>query len=218
MGTLARLKWSALVVATVAALGCASTGGVTATETEPTGGTPLASMASRPLLVLPVQYVSFADSLDWRQQFSPVGPLLAALDDSIASALTGRGLKSWTFGSAITASAKRNAGMTADPHALAAERLQRMVKASDVPLSEPLASQIRSLVALRDARYVVLPVILHFENRGAGARGSLLLYLIDARTSRILWSGEVGTDAPRTSFPTVAGGIAERVADLVVAR
>jgi hypothetical protein len=109
-------------------------------------------------------------------------------------------------------------GMTADPHALAAESLRRLVKAGDDPLSEPLASQIRSLVALRDARYVILPAILRFENRGGGARGSLVLYLIDTRTSRIHWSGEVTSDISRNLSAAIAGSLAERLADLVVAR
>ena len=94
----------------------------------------------------------------------------------------------------------------------------RLVKAGDDPLTEPLASQIRSLVALRDARYVILPAILRFENRDAGARGSLLLYLIDTRTSRIRWSGEVASDVSRNFSAAIAGSLAERLADLVVAR
>jgi len=107
--------------------------------------------------------------------------------------------------------------MTADPHLLAAERLRRLVQPGDDPVSEPLASQIRSLVALREGRYVILPSIIRVESTGAGARGALLLYLIDTRTSRIAWSGEIASDASR-SFATIAGSVAERLADLVVAR
>jgi hypothetical protein len=222
MGELTRLKWTALAIAAAAgatALGCAGAATAAKEQPEPVQGTPLAAMASRPVLVLPVQYIAFSDSLSWKQQLPLTAQFLTALDDSIAASLGDRGLRnSWTFASAITASARRNMGMTADPHALAAESLRRLVKAGDDPVSEPLASQIRLLVALRDARYVVLPAILRFENRGVGARGSLLLYLIDTRTSRIRWSGEVASDVSRNLSAAIAGSLAERLADLVVAR
>lgn len=222
MGELTRLKWTALAIAAAAGatgLGCAGAATAAKEQPEPVQGTPLAAMASRPVLVLPVQYIAFSDSLSWKQQLPLTAQFLTALDDSIAASLGDRGLRnSWTFAPAITTSARRNTGMTADPHALAAESLRRLVKAGDDPVSEPLASQIRSLVALRDARYVVLPVILRFENQNAGARGSLLLYLIDTRTSRIHWSGKVASDVSRNFSPAIAGSIAERLADLVVAR
>ena len=222
MGEITRLKWTALAIATAAgatALGCAGAATAAKEQPEPMQGMPLAAMASRPVLVLPVQYVAFSDSLSWKQQLPLTAQFLTALDDSIAASLGDRGLRnSWTFAPAITASARRNMGMTADPHLLAAERLRRLVKPGDDPVSEPLASQIRSLVALRDARYVILPAILRFENRGGGARGSLVLYLIDTRTSRIHWSGEVASDVSRNLSAAIAGSLAERLADLVVAR
>ena len=225
MGDITRLKWIALAIAATAGLGCAGAGKAANEQTEPVQAMPLSSMASRPVVVLPVQYIAFSDSLSWsRATYVQTGqipirsPFLYTLDDSIAASLGDRGLRSWTFARAIIASARRNMGMTADPLALAAERLRRQIKAGDDPVSEPLASQIRSLVALRDARYVILPAILRFENRGTGARGSLLVYLIDTRTSRIAWSGQVSSGVSRTLSPAIAGTLAERLADLVVAR
>lgn len=197
-------------------IGCASAATSGTTSSEPVVSTPLAVMAGRPVLVLPVQYVTFSDSLSRARQLPLASQYLAALDDSIGTELMGRGLQTWTFAPAITASARRNAGMTADPHALAAERLRRLVSASDDPLSEPLASQIRSLVALRDSRYVILPVILRLENRVTGARGSLLVYLIDSRTARIHWSGEVSGEGTLGVAQTL-GRIARHLADMVVA-
>ncbi len=229
MGELTRLKQTALAIAAATALGCAGAATAAKEQPEPVQAMPLAAMASRPVVVLPVQYIAFSDSLSWIRDstftFASTGTIpaprpqfLTAVDDSIGAALGARGLRSWTFAPAIVASARRNMGMTADPHSLAAERLRRQVKAGDDPVSEPLASQIRSLVALRDARYVILPAILRFENRGSGARGSLLVYLIDTRTSRIAWSGQVSSDVSRKFSWTIAGSVAERLADLVVAR
>ena len=225
MGEITRLKWIALAIGASGMVGCAGASKSANEQNEPVQAMPLSSMASRPVVVLPVQYIAFSDSLSWsggtsvQTGFMPYrAQFLYVLDDSIAASLGDRGLRSWTFARAIIASARRNMGMTADPLALAAERLRRQVKAGDDPVSEPLASQIRSLVALRDARYVILPAILRLENKGTGARGSLLLYLIDTRTSRIAWSGQVSSDVSRTMSPAIAGSLAQQVADLVAAR
>ena len=224
MREITRLKRTALAIALIATIagaaalvGCAGAANAPKDEPSPVQGAPLASMAGRPVLVLPIQYIVFPDSLQFKDQLGPAAQFLTVLDDSIAASLGDRGLRSWTFAPAITASARRNMGMTADPHLLAAERLRRLVKPGDDPVSEPLASQIRSLVALREGRYVILPSIIRFESRVTGARGTVLLYLIDTRTSRIAWSGEVGSDFSNR-FAMIAGSLAQRIADLVVAR
>ncbi len=202
------------------ALGCAS-GGAPAKEQAgaPIQGTPLAAMAGRQVLVMPVQRNVIVVDQTMDQAGAIEGwNFIVALDDSIASALTARGVGStWTFANTITAVAKRNGGLAGDPHALAAGGLQRLVKAGDDPVSEPLASQIRTLVALREGRYAVLPAAVRFENITGGTRGTLVAYLIDSRTARIVWSGEVPSATSARFSPAMAGSIAERLADLVVA-
>lgn len=225
MGSLARLKGTPLAVVAAlagvlsagASIGCAG-GGAAGSIPRPQG-TPLGSMAGRQVVVLPVQRnISFPDST-WQEQFPVIRQLVAALDDSIASALGDRGLRNtWTFARDMSAAATRNTGMLPDPHALAVAGLRRLVKASDDPLSEPLASQIRSLVSMRDARYAILPAMLAFESTAGGLRGTVLIYLIDARTARIQWSGAVTSAVERRVSPAMAGDIAQRIADLVVAR
>lgn len=219
-----RLKFTSLAVAISAVTGCASrrapaATGEPASVEAPTSAAavPLAAMAGRPVVVLPVQYVTFVDSVSGRQNSPLAVQYLASMDDSIASALADRGLTSWTFARGITASARRNEGMTADPHALSAERFRRLVKAGDDALPEPLGSQIRSLVALREARYVILPAALRIENRIVGGRGSLLVYLIDTRTERVAWSGEVRGEGT-LSIAQAIGRTAQHLADLVTAR
>lgn len=216
-----RMKCAVIAVCGPLMLGCASgrapkSGlGASSGATE----TPLASMAGRQVIVLPVQRnISFPDST-WQQQLPLTFPFVAALDDSIASALGSRGLgASWTFARAISAAAQRNTGLLPDPHALAVAGLRRLVKAGDDPLSEPLASQVRSLVSMTDARYAVLPATLALESAPSGARASLNVYLIDARTARIQWSGAVTSEVAASLSAAMAGSIAQRLADLVVAR
>jgi hypothetical protein len=220
MSSFARLNSTAIAVFTAAALGCASAGAPQKEQTATTRGVPLTSMAGRAVLVLPVQHnLIFTDSGPLQTQEARASRFLAALDDSIASSLGQRGLSAtWTFAPAIVASARRNAGLVPDPHALAAGGLKRLVTASDDPLSEPLASQIRLLVALREGRYALLPAAVRFEDRLGGARATMVVYLIDSRTARIGWSGEVTSDALPPFSGQMARSIAERLADLVVAR
>jgi hypothetical protein len=108
--------------------------------------------------------------------------------------------------------------MVPDPHALAVGNLVRLAKAGDDPLSEPLATQIRQLVALREGRYAILPAALVFENAPNGMRAKVLLYLVDSRTARITWSGEVRSDVTPVFSAAMANSLAEHVGDLVVAR
>ena len=224
MGSLTRLKGTAFaVVAGVhgaliagALVGCAGGGAARSIPRPP--NTPLAFMAGRQVIVLPVQRsISFPDPSS-QPRPAVVTQFLAALDDSITSALSLRGLNSWTFAQEISNVAKRNTGMLPDPHGLAVAGLRRLVKASDDPLSEPLASQVRSLVSMRDGRYAILPAALEFENAAGGLRPIVFVYLIDARTARIQWSGSVTSDVSRALSATLAGNIAQHVADLVVAR
>ena len=225
MGSFTRLTRTPLAVAAAvggvlcagALIACA--GGGAAGKIPRPVDTPLAYMAGRPVVVLPVQRnISFPDS-SWKQPASVTDQFLSAIDDSIASALGDRGLRNtWTFAREISAAARRNTGMLPDPHALAVAGLRRLVKASDDPLSEPLASQIRSLISMRDARYAILPATIAFESAAGGIRGTVLVYLVDARTARIQWSGAVTSDVSRGLSAAMAGAIAQRLADLVVAR
>jgi hypothetical protein len=167
-------------------------------------------MAGRPVVVLPTQYVTYGNRVAARDADSSTALLMRIVDDEIALSLRSRGVTQWTSARDISASARRNMGLTADPHALSALQVRRITRASEDPLPEPFASQVRSLTALRDARYALLP------------RGTLRLFLIDSRTARIVWAGEVsgessemGSELERvTAFAKVLAG---RVADLVTA-
>jgi hypothetical protein len=108
--------------------------------------------------------------------------------------------------------------MVPDPHVLAIGNLTRLTKAGDDPLPQALGSQIRELVALRDGRYAVLPAAVRFSRLGTAERAALVLYLIDSRTARIVWSGEVVSDPSPTVSPAMAASLAEHIADLVVGK
>ncbi len=178
-------------------------------------------MAGRPLVLLPTQYVVYGNRVADRGADSATALMIRVLDDEIALALRSRGVSQWTSARDISASARRNIGMTADPHALSAQGIRRITRASEDPLPEPLASQIRSLTALRDTRYALLPIELRRDVTTVHPRGTLRLFLIDSRTARIVWAGQVSGETSEMGSEldiviAFAKVLAARVADLVI--
>jgi hypothetical protein len=171
------------------------------------------------MLVLPVQYLTFSDSLGWSAEAPGSRTYRGQLDDEITYALGERGLRSrWKFAPDVTTAAARNAGFTADPHAIEATEIRAGVKTDEWQLHEPLGSQLRSLVALSDARYVLFPVEVRFTNADSAGKGRAVLHVvvIDARRSQVQWAGDVW-GAPTAKFsPAIAADLASRLADLVI--
>lgn len=177
---------------------------------------PLERLAAEHLLVLPVQYVTFSDSMGWSALAPSSRKYLTNMDDEISFAMGERGLGTqWKFAADVARSVERNSSYAPDPYALAANQLRSGVKSDAWQLSEPLASQIRSLVALTDARYVMLPVEIRMTGGRSSGRATLHVVVIDARRSQVQWAGDV-TGMQTTKFsPAIAADLASRLADLV---
>lgn len=188
---------------------------------KPAPGRPLERLAAEHMLVLPVQYLTFSDSMGWSALAPSSRQYLATLDDEITFALSERGLRTqWKFAPDVARSVARNSNYAPDPYALAANQVRAGAKdkGDAWQLSEPLASQIRSLVALTDARYVMLPVEVRLTGGRSWGRAMLHVVVIDARRSQVQWSGDVtGMQATRFS-PAIAADLASRLADLVAAQ
>lgn len=182
---------------------------------SPTATRPLERMAGQQVLVLPVQYLSFLDSLGWQQAVPNRSAYLARLDTVIASTLTARGLGgSWIFGPEVTRSARMNSILMPDARALSAEWLRGRLL-SDQSVRDPLASQVRSLVGLKGSRYALLPVELRLEGKGGTGVAILRLVMIDSRLAQVRWVGEVRSDPSATFSPALLASVAARFADLV---
>ena len=208
---------------------CASSSGARQETATAPAASPLAGMVGRQMLVLPAQYLSVANAGGgW--DIVPAGQsLLPILDEEIADTFRKRGVKNnWTFAREITESADRNGGLAGDPRNLGAAGI-RAVKAGDTPLPEPLAGQIRTIVALTSARYVLLPLEVHLDLRDNERKGSLRLLLIDSRTSRVTLAEDVMSQTVRDpqvvseatspfGFRQLARDIATKFADMVVAQ
>jgi len=177
---------------------------------------PLEGLASQTILVLPAQYVTFADSLGWSQEITSIRDYLQSVDDELTFAFRDHGLApKWIFADAITKSAQRNVGYVSDPHALDAAQVRIGSKPDLFQLREPLASQLRSLIALNDARYVLIPVEIHFTSAHEAGRITLHAVVIDARRSQIQWMGDITSVPTPHITPVLAADVASKLADLI---
>ena len=166
---------------------------------------------------MPVQFLR-ADST------SPVksaewAAMRKALDDSIGAAIAERGVgRKWAYAADIAKMAKRNSDYASDPYALGARGLLNpQLKAGD-PAPSIVVNNMRSLIALGDSRFAVVPVELWFAKRGAETRPVLRIVLVDGRVGQVVWFTDVA-GAPGTNFASPElGALAQRVADLVAAR
>jgi hypothetical protein len=229
--TLVRTMFRAPLAAVAGAFllyGCASSSSSSKEPAEPVMS-PLAGMIGRQMLVLPTQYLSIANAGGGWDIVPSGPPLLSILDEEITDQFVKRGVKrNWTFAREITESANRNGGLAGDPRELGAQGIRR-VKAGDTPLPEPLASQIRTLVALTSARFVVLPLEVHVDTRDGERKASLRVLLVDARTARVAWVGDIEATPERDpqavadalspyGFRLAAREMATKFADMVVAQ
>jgi hypothetical protein len=188
-------------------------------ETAPVPPARLGGVAGQALLITPVQTLRVAPELGWTGLPKTSG-LLAALDSALTDTLRERVRNpQWVFPEAVIASAKANPTYATDPHLLSIQPLKspRLEIAQRLP--EPLASQVRTMLALHEGRLILIPVELRFEKPATGmARAVLHLVLVDPRRSDVTWFGDV-TGAELASFtPNFIAPLASRVADLFVDR
>ena len=175
---------------------------------------PLASYAGTKVAVVPVQFYH-TDSAGWGE---PKGSLLRAQFDSLLTdALNEHGLTGvWATPADVQRTAKRNVMYEGDPRNLGAFSV-RYGANPEKQLSDPLAGNLRRVVALHDARYALVPVELHVQSVAGGKYLAIRLLLVDARMNVPVWQADlIGDTAPAYS-PKLLEKLANRVAELVVA-
>lgn len=178
---------------------------------------PLAVFASQRLIVLPVQMLR-GDSGSW------VTPATwerfrRELDDSIGAAIADRGVgHGWAYASDVARMSKRNALYVSDAYAVGAQPLRGQAYKVNDRMPDIMASNLRTLVALSDARYALVPVELVFERKDGRQRAVLRLALVDARTTGFIWVADAVSDGGTAMPAGLAGIIGQRVADFVARR
>ncbi len=177
--------------------GCASGGGSSTQAVSPGNPSPLSGLMSRQLALLPAQYIavaSFGDQWDLAPNHQDLLPIL---DQELIDQFRKRGVRNnWVSASDLVEAAMRTGGIVNDPRQLNVQDIRR-IKAGDTPLGEPLGSDIRNLVALTNARYALLPLEVHVDNRNGIRKGTVRMLLIDSRTARVVWADDVQSQVSR---------------------
>jgi len=177
---------------------------------------PLSPMASQKVVVLPVQLLR-ADSGAW------MGPrgwdrFRRELDDSIGSIVAARGVgRAWKYASDVVRIAKRNPDYVGDPYSMGVQAMRAVIYKIGDRVPEPFVSNLRSLIALADTRYALVPVEAWFARKGAQQIVVMKLALVDGQGGAIVWLGEVGSDPATSIPPDLINVLATRVANLIIA-
>ena len=174
-------------------------------------------MASEPLVVLPVQSLRMTVP-GWSTEVGDPKVYLASLDDEIAFAVRERAIRGqWALPPDLARSARRNPTYAVDPYTVAVDHLRPVERDADKLITEPLAGQLRAFAGLFNARYAFIPVEVRLAPDAAGGgRATIHLVVVDTRSAKLTWKGDITGDVARTFSPAIAAGLAGRVADLFV--
>lgn len=218
MNLAAFIRTTTLSAALLAACGRAATVGSAPTPAQSAQQAPLIAYSTQRIALTPTSIVRM-DSLGWSQRLG--GSIVAgkALDSALANALYERGVsKQWVLPPDLVRSYERNRSYATSPYELTTNGLRAVNFQAASRYGEPLASQLRTMIALHESvRMVLLPVELRFEKEGSTGRAILRAVLLDARAADARWVGEIRGDTssvPRRALESVAG----RFADLFVAQ
>jgi hypothetical protein len=175
----------------------------------------LSGLAAQHVVILPTYVVRIAPGLGWT--VPRLTEVARTQDADIAEAFRDRGIKTWILPSGLDSAFRRNPTYATDPHTLAEEPLRSPSLSGDDRLPEPIASQLRTIVALHDdTRLVLAPVELRLEAAPAGTgRGVLRLVLVDARVSSVRWIGEVSSDPAPAFGPSITASIASKLSAII---
>lgn len=187
--TLVRGAWYLTVLAVVTACGGKSASSQTPTP-APTAPLPTAGIAGARVPVLPLTLIAAEDSLGWQATLGNRTVALAAADSIIGSLIKARSPEvNWVLPDELRREARRSPSIATNPDQmgtalLRAERMEMM--------PDPLRSEMRTLVALADARYALVPAALIYRRMagstdGRMATAELTMVLVDGRLGRIGW-------------------------------
>ena len=183
--------------------------GVTNAQAQqaPVPGPPLSPFAAMRVAIVPAQ-LWHADSVGWSHGISWATTRMA-LDSAIAAVLQERGLgRKWAYAADVVRSAKRNPTYASDPYALGVTRLRGVELKSGTEVPQLLADNLRTVTALGDTRFALIPV----ELRAQGESVVLRLVMVDTRTRTLVWAG----DLLAPGGAAMITGLATRVADLII--
>ena len=183
--------------------------GATSAQEKPpvVAGPPLASFTAMRVAIVPMQ-LWHADSTGWSRDVTWASTRLA-LDSAVAAVLQERGLgRKWAYAGDVARTAKRNPTYASDPYALGVLRLRGVELKTGAELPQLLADNLRTVTALGDTRFALIPVELRAQGEGVVLR----LVMADTRTRTLVWAG----DLVGPGGAGMIAGLATRVADLII--
>ena len=178
----------------------------------PETAAPLVTYAAHRVAVTPTARVR-ADTSALARMLGGARGAGARLDSAIAARVRAAGFgERWLLPEVLERAYERNRTYAADPGQLAVEPIRTPTFEAGKRYGEPLASQLRTMIALHeDTRYVLLPIELRLE----GDRAVLRAALLDPRFAEGRWVGEIASDSASGSQTLTQ--IAERVVGLFIA-
>jgi hypothetical protein len=206
---------------------------------ERTGAASAAAMPHFPngttVVLVPVQSTLPLEDGSWPGMARTEEDALRAMDAELEFAFgERRAAEDWVLPSDLRRTMERNPSLDIKPDRMAYSPL--LVPIDDRKyIPEPLHSELRTLAALYDTRYVVVPIRLTVETESTdearsgsavaysggdavapARRAYLLTAMIDIRRSDVLWLGEfTGDPGPSDSgslLATLANEVAEKLA------
>ena len=196
--------------------------GATKTEDVPAPAEPmmrpLAQLAAQRVIVTPAFSFVAADPLGWSAHLPKSRDYLKQLDDEIQSVLSERGLKSqWVYPPDLVRAMKGSPTYAVDPYSLGSGILRNTGVVSGTRFGDPLATQLRTMIALQDdARAVIVPVELRFEKEKTGQGTAVLrVALLDGRLGDVRWVGNVRSDPVDKPSQAMLTSLASHLADLI---
>jgi len=201
-------------------LACGGQQGAQTQTAPPPVSRPLAWLAGQRIVLTPVYRIREGDAMGWTAQIPRSREFLRALDTAIAGELAQRGLeKQWVYPADLARSMRASPTYTVDPNALAVEPLRNPGLAQGGKIGDPLATQLRTIIAMHDSRMVLLPVELRFDRDKSGQGIAVLrAVLVDARIGDIRWVGEASSDPSPTFSRALLASVASHFADLITIR
>jgi hypothetical protein len=181
---------------------------------------PLAQLAAQRVIVTPAFSLVTTDALGWNAQIPKSREYLRVLDEEIFSVLSERGLKTqWIYPADLVRAMKASPTYAVDPYSIGAGILRNPGVVSGTRLGDPLATQLRTMIALQeDARAVIVPIELKFEKEKSGLGSAVLrVALLDGRLGDVRWIGSVRSDPADKFSRALLSSVAAHLADLITA-
>jgi hypothetical protein len=169
-------------VALIGLLACSAP--AQAPKVAPAPALMLAPLSGFSIPVLPLTYL-VADTAIATELPAELMARLTWADSVIGGVLRARGPEvTWLLPEELRRVARRAPGTVSDP-----DRMGQAILRADgfkrVP--DPLFSRLRSLSAMTNARQIMVPAAVRFRRVPEGVHAEVVLVLVDARNSALLW-------------------------------